>query len=166
MPTCFVLHREIISEEIAVVSPPDPRGKLACDLGKFILDQLPYGAMVSFPPPLGAASTSAVVAIPDSYGTDAEIDKGGLYAQNTAAAPFQMYPVITQEGLVAAVKQFDATLLDKIEHWTIGGASHQVTRSIRIWYTYTIPAATVEGKAYPERTVGAWLVIGYVGNGH
>jgi hypothetical protein len=55
----------------------------------------------------------------------------------------------------------------KLEHWPVEGVDHVITKSVRIWYTYEVPAYTdADGKPHPARTVGSWLLVGYVGNGH
>ena len=154
-----------------MINNDDPKDALAYELGKYILDQLPYGAAVTFPPlpppaPSAAVTktTSGVREIPATYGTTVEVDVEGLYKDNTAAKPFKMENFVPNDALVGLVKAFRPAQLNRLMHWTIDGASHQVTKSIRIWYTYERKDAA--GTPEDPKTVGAWLVIGYVGNGH
>lgn len=148
-------------------APALTRSALACALGEFILDHLPYGSKVTFPPlppasdplPLPDTDANAAVKIPQHlYATDKVIKVSGFYPTNTAANEVRMNPFVDGTNMVAALSAQDVA---RLEHWTIDGVSHQITKTMRIWFTYDRPAE--DG---PPTTVGSWLLVGYVGNGH
>lgn len=166
------------------------RAQLASDLGKFILDHLPYGARINFPslPPVpaggGIAALDATlqatdaampegVRIPKRYKTDKIVDMDGLYPAETAAAPLAPMNFVTNGQLM------DWDEDGKLLYWEMNDSYHQITKAVRIWYTYTVPSyqrtddqgrplmiAEDQPDMAPEQTFGTWLLFGYVGDGH
>ena len=166
------------------------RAQLASDLGKFILDHLPYGARINFPPlpPVPTQGTMAAleatlqatdaampegVRIPKRYKTDKIVDMDGLYPAETAAAPLAPMNFVSNGELM----DFDED--GQLLYWEMNDSYHQITKAVRIWYTYTVPSyektdkegkpvltAESKPKVVEERTFGTWLLFGYVGDGH
>lgn len=161
---------------------PQQRQALATALGNYILDNVPYSANVHFPtlPPAPTGGTLELppdpplptdeslpdgLKIPPRYQTENVVDMDGFYPGLSAAGPVQPQYFVSNGQLM----EWDED--GKMLYWEMNGAYHQVTKAIRIWYTYTVPAYEgpgLDGKpvSLPERTFGTWLVLGYVGDGH
>jgi hypothetical protein len=157
-PTCSGYMANIINPSTLPSHPTDPREVVGCRLGELILDELPYGKAIAFPPPVGTAPTTEFVPVPPGYKTDGPIDKDGLYVENDANTPF--IPVgFPTNGNIA-----DYDIMEghgDLNYWEMNGTYHQVTKAMRIWYTYK-----QTNTAGQSRIVGTWLLIGYVGDGH
>ncbi|MCC7367390.1 MAG: hypothetical protein IT306_03145 [Chloroflexi bacterium] len=158
----------VVAAPVTASSPDD----LAMRLGQFILDQLPYSAEVAFPAlevpspdpfpnPLPSPAPVPAVA-PKGYHAKAPVEIDGAYAESNADRPF-LTTTFVSGGSVA-----DWDLGDngrgKLKYWETNDAYHQVTKSMRIWYTYTSP--NLKNPDGTPKVVGSWLLIGYVGNGH
>jgi len=141
----------------------DAREEVARRLGRYILGQLPYGKTTSFPAPIGDANTPAIVPIPGQYRATEPETVSGLYPLATAEAPYIRAPFVGLPGMLSALSPEH---LAEIETWQMDGVSHMITKAIRIWYTYQIPDDSPGAAAGAMRNVGAWLLVGYLGDGH
>lgn len=146
------------------VMTPENRDELAVKLGKFILDQLPYGAEVAFPADIGQSPTSEIVTILPGYSEEdagvQEIEMSGLYGDATAVNPYKPVGSVPSNGKIA---DDDLRAKGALRYWEMNGAHHQVTKAMRIWYTYQVPEMMENGRPAVR---GTWLLVGYVGNGH
>lgn len=174
----------MIKENHPTPLTPQQRQDLALKLGNFILDNLPYSGNVHFPvlPPaptggefhLSSADEAQLpthaslpdgLKIPPRYHTDKVVDMDGLYPGLSGAAPLK------PEYFVSNGQLQDWDEDGKLLYWEMNGDYHQVTKAMRVWYTYTVPAHSVTGPdgkqvAVSARSYGTWLVLGYVGDGH
>jgi hypothetical protein len=164
---------------------PQQREELATKLGKFILDNVPYSGNFHFPtlppaptggtfelppsppapPPPTHGSMPDGLKIPPRYQTENVVDMDGLYPGLSAAVPLK------PQYFASNGQMMDWDVDGKMLYWEMGDAYHQITKAIRVWYTYTVPAYEGPGPdgahvSLPERTFGTWLVLGYVGDGH
>ncbi|MGE3271893.1 MAG: hypothetical protein AB7P40_24275 [Chloroflexota bacterium] len=156
-------------------APQDSEDAFALALGKLILAHMPYGRPVPDPPlpqlptaaapiPPSATDAAQTKKIPDEYLTHNIVSVYGAYDDNNVERPFIPRPFVNNRDLWAVLAKFAPERAKRLMSWKIDGADHQVTKAIRIWYTYEREGAA--GTPEDPKTVGAWLVIGYVGNGH
>jgi hypothetical protein len=120
-------------------------------LGVFIENESPY---------------SADTALPDALGRGIEdIEFDGVAARFGGRVEDENGPAGTLNQLVLTEEQRPLAL-----SWTFKGNTLQVTKAIKIRYTWTIPDAVVltpqQVLDYPDRKVTTDLLIGYVGPNH
>ena len=162
---------------------------LALQIGEFILNHLPYSADVRFPvlPPLPEFPAEPQVLaqnqeewqrqmqdfktakmdalkttmpeknskIPPRYKDQHVVQLDGLYPELTSAHPLKPEYLVTNGDLM----EFDTK--GELLYWEMNDAYHQVTKAMRIWYTYTATEPTMGG----DTEVGTFIIVGYVGNG-
>ncbi len=114
------------------------------ELGAFIGEQSPYGKATEMPrfianPELYAEDDPT---IPDSYAVKRKVLRVGPIREADAN-----HPQTTQLG-------------DQPLEWRIDGQEYRITKAIRVHYRFK---RMVNGE---ERDVGAFLLIGYNGDGH
>ena len=133
-------------------------------LGRFIIDQSPYGRDYTYPQ----------LDAPDIF---EQTDEGGHVLIKIPLEMFRDNHVVMKRGLhehadadhpvPISPNEADATLSDedkaKIFHWKFDDVEHRVLKALRIWYTYQTPNKKKPGTTKP---VGAYLLVGSVGNGH
>lgn len=157
-----------VTTDTGAMMTPAEREQLARALGNLILDQLPYGADLYFPADLTLPSTLPLptepgpsdppsVTIPPGYKAVRPVERDGFYETNTAANPYRPIGQPTN-GQIA---DLDIMNQGELKYWEMKDSPHQITKAIRIWYTYVETNAA--GLTRPR---GTWLMIGYSGNGH
>ena len=136
-------------------------------LGEFIGARTPYGKKTKLPAfgalslnaalDLTDASQPAAVPIPAVYGSNKIVVESGLHKDHHAENPAVAK---TEKKLLGELELDD---MKKLMHWNFNGVDHQVTKAIRIWYTYEADDPENPGAT---KTVGTFLLLGFVGNGH
>jgi len=142
------------------------------DLALFIERELPYSTTTTIP----NCSDPNILQL-DDRNFPTRIDTN-LYDDNHIVIRTGLHETDTAAHHPAFKPSSDFTLpeRDKLIPWRFGGRDYTVTKAVRIWYNYGAENAAgqpidAQGRvvgtpgAGPQRQVGTFLLIGYVGNG-
>lgn len=133
------------------------------ELGAFIGKHTPYGTQRTLPQLVGDAETF------DPYNEDrsaADQGTGNLHQEGNLKDPDDYVAICgwlakfpRADGTTFSGRDANMTPADKDQclHWRLGGTEYQITKAIRIPYTYI--------RAGDGKTVTASILIGYNGNG-
>jgi hypothetical protein len=133
-------------------------------LGRFIIDQSPYGRDYTYPqldaPDIFEQTDEGphvLIKIPLAmFGDNHVVTRRGLHEKADADHPVKF---IRDEDLE---QHYPPEELKKVMHWEYDGREHRVLKALRIWYTYQTPDENKPGTTKP---IGAFLLVGFVGNG-
>lgn len=128
-------------------------------VGKFLAYRSPYGDDTTFPqfsaPDIFTqtdARPDVAIKIPPGAMDNRLVVETGLHKDRFRddRAVFKMDEELSEEERKQLI------------HWDFNGVDYQITKAIRIWYTYETENPKKPGTMM---TVGAFLLVGFVGNG-